>query len=97
MRVKPMKKMEKAQYLNVTHAYLFCTGTKRKKESLLLLWSMTVCFLVLNIFAFFCFTSRLSSSLSSRKPVRRPAPEGSGAHTTGCGQALIAVASGTRS
>lgn len=28
---KPMKKMEKAQYLNVTHTYLFCTGTKKKR------------------------------------------------------------------
>ena len=27
-----MKKMEKAPYLNVTHAYLFCTGTKKKKR-----------------------------------------------------------------
>lgn len=26
-----MKKMEKAPYLNVTHAYLFCTGTEKKR------------------------------------------------------------------
>lgn len=84
----------------MSHMHIYFVLEQRKKESLLLLWSMTVCFLVLKIFCIFLsFTWWVASSFEYHKPVRRPAqrPVVLGSGTDSSGQCNKVLGSGFES